>query len=119
MVVPTTVDTINRSFLEQLKAFTCNGVAVSELSNCINDGQLCSGDGGVCTNNKCVCNPDREGTYCEDFVSGSDSPLGIILGTLARPIALCHHLCPIRLTISFFVLHSSFFYVRRIVKQAW
>jgi hypothetical protein len=87
MVVPTTVDSINRSFLEQLKAFTCDGVAVSELSNCINDGQLCSGDGGVCTNNKCVCNPDREGTYCEDFVSGSDSPLGIILGTrLPRPV---------------------------------
>lgn len=115
MVVPTTVDSINRSFLEQLKAFTCNGVAVSELSNCINDGQLCSGDGGVCTNNKCVCNPDREGTYCEDFVSGSDSPLGIILGTrLARPVII-----PVRVNspFSFFVLRS--FYVRRVVEQAW
>jgi hypothetical protein len=88
MVLATTVDSINREFLNQLKAFTCNTttgfVSVSALSECINDGQLCSGDGGVCTNNKCVCNADKEGKYCQYDVSGSDSALGIILGTPAR-----------------------------------
>jgi hypothetical protein len=69
-------------FLNQLKAFTCDGDTVSHVANCINDGQLCSG-AGVCTNNKCLCNTGREGQYCEGTISGSsDNTLVIALGKL-------------------------------------
>lgn len=69
-------------FLNQLKAFTCDGDTVSHVANCINDGQLCSG-AGVCTNNKCLCNTGREGQYCEDTISeSSDNTLVIALSKL-------------------------------------
>jgi hypothetical protein len=63
---------LQRRFLNQLKEFTCDGVAVSSLYGCINDGRLCS-DAGVCTNNACICDSGRDGQYCESFVSASSS----------------------------------------------
>ena len=63
---------LQRRFLNLLKEFTCDGVAVSSVAGCINDGGLCS-DAGVCTNNTCICDSGREGQYCAGFVSASSS----------------------------------------------
>jgi hypothetical protein len=76
------IDYLQKRLLNQLKAFTCDGVAASSLHDCINDGQLCSGK-GLCTDNACVCDSDREGQYCESLVSeaSSDSTTTIIMGS--------------------------------------
>jgi hypothetical protein len=81
-VLPTASDEVNRSFMRQLRAFTCAGQPVSALANCItDDGQLCSGQ-GTCTNNACACDSGREGLHCESATSASSSDSTIaILGT--------------------------------------
>jgi hypothetical protein len=91
-VLPTMATAIKRLFLNQLKNFTCGGVAVSDVHNCIFDGELCSGV-GECVNNACVCASGREGQYCEGFVAasssaGSDQALPIALGIVIPLVAL-------------------------------
>lgn len=50
--------------LTQLTKITCNGVQVSSIATCVNDGELCSNH-GTCTSGRCVCSDGWEGTYCE------------------------------------------------------
>jgi hypothetical protein len=80
-VVSTLHATFKARFLNHMKDFTCKGVRVSHVANCIAEGKLCS-DAGTCINNACQCSSGREGQFCEDFVdTSSDATLAIILGT--------------------------------------
>jgi hypothetical protein len=79
-VLATKVRSIKSRLLDQLKRFTCDGVQVSQLANCILDGQLCS-NSGSCINNECRCDTGKEGQYCETTTSSSsDNTLVIVLG---------------------------------------
>jgi guanyl-specific ribonuclease Sa len=73
-------EALKARFLNQLREFTCKGLRVSQVANCVFDGQLCS-DAGSCVENGCVCQSGREGQYCESLVgSSSDTTLPIVLG---------------------------------------
>jgi hypothetical protein len=92
-VLVTQEEKLNHLFLNQLKEFTCNGVAVSQVANCVLDGRLCS-NAGVCTDNQCLCNSGREGQYCENSISASsDNTLPIALGKL---VGLCCYIVMLR-----------------------
>ncbi len=82
-LLASTVEVLKADFLLSLRNFTCNGVAVSSVHNCISDlGQLCL-NAGTCTNNACVCDTGRKGQYCEEEISNSsDATLAIALGML-------------------------------------
>jgi hypothetical protein len=73
-------EALKARFLNQLKEFTCKGLRVSQVANCVFDGKLCS-DAGSCVENQCGCQSGREGQYCESLVSSSsDTTLTIVLG---------------------------------------
>lgn len=85
-ILATSWPTLQSMFLNQLKEFTCQGIPVSELYECINNGQLCSNN-GQCSNNTCVCVSGWQGQYCEDLItSSSSSSLAVALG-VTIPVA--------------------------------
>jgi hypothetical protein len=86
-IIGSTEPVLKSLFLNQLKAFTCNGVAVSSMAACINDGKLCS-DVGSCANQACVCPSGRTGQYCDDFVSTDSSSDAATIGLGSYPLLL-------------------------------
>jgi hypothetical protein len=84
--------TLKSKFLNQLKTFTCDGVVVSSVAPCINDGELCSGVGS-CVDKACVCPSERTGQYCEDFVSSGTDSTTTTIG-LASSLSLSLRISP-------------------------
>lgn len=87
-VLATVAAALEADYLTALKGFTCDGVTVSALANCISDdGSLCS-SAGSCVNSRCECQSGRTGTYCEQFVdssSVSDTTIAVVVGTTRTP----------------------------------
>jgi hypothetical protein len=100
-IITSTEDALKRQFLNQLKAFTCNGVTVSQVANCVNNGELCS-NVGTCTNNACVCHSGLTGQYCERLVS--NNTLAIALG-VALPVGSVLLCCLALLFVAFGILY--------------
>nr|WIL05220.1 serine/threonine kinase [Pithovirus mammoth] len=69
--------------LNLLKEFSCHGVTISSVSNCINEGEICSARGS-CNDNSCLCLQGYTGQFCQDEISSgsSDSTLPIALGVV-------------------------------------
>jgi hypothetical protein len=56
MAVPGTHKPLLAHLLNQIKAVTCDGKAVSPLAGCIDNGTICS-DRGTCFNGSCLVLP--------------------------------------------------------------
>jgi hypothetical protein len=56
MAVPGTHKPLLARLLNQIKAVTCDGMAVSPLAGCIDNGTICS-DRGTCFNDSCLVLP--------------------------------------------------------------
>jgi hypothetical protein len=87
-VLTSAADTTYMStWLDYLNNFTCDGLTVSSVANCVSNHQLCS-NAGICTDNACVCNSTRHGQYCEFVVSASsNNALVISLGNAFNVIS--------------------------------
>ncbi|SPN79556.1 Serine/Threonine-protein kinase [Brazilian cedratvirus IHUMI] len=78
--------------LNSLKNFTFQGVQVSAIAPCVYDGTLCS-EQGTCQQGVCVCNPGREGEFCEKVSSSSSSDLLTILLAVLLPAGFVLVVC--------------------------
>jgi hypothetical protein len=68
MVVASLAQPAKATLLDQLALVTSNGVQAFSLADCIYEGTVCF-DMGSCVSGACVCDKDREGTFCENAKS--------------------------------------------------
>jgi hypothetical protein len=55
---------ILKQSLTQLTSVTCQGVLVSSIAGCVNNGELCSNH-GTCQSQECLCSIGWTGVFCD------------------------------------------------------